>query len=241
MSNKLKVILIVSLAALIISAAFYGSYWIKKEKQSFTREKEACLNRFTGTKLEDLLKADRFQATAFISCQAVKENDAGKCDWLKDDELAVESCREMADIYLKFVYPLFEKKDCSSGSWDSDDKNMCNGMLLNNVEDCERMSESLAGKTICLAVAQDEISVCDQAKNNNEKNGCRDFYYFAKAAKKGDFSYLDKVESGTGLAIYKLFFNRNLSCVDLLSLSNKKYCDVVFSEEAWGKRILGRD
>jgi hypothetical protein len=241
MSNKVKIIFVVSLIVFIVLAALGRFYWVKKEKQSFSREKETCQNRFTNTKSEDLLAADRFQATSLISCQAVKKKDANECNLLKDNKRAFENCQDMAKTYLKFVYPIFEKKDCLADSLNPDEKNICSGLILGNAGDCEKVSESSAGKAICLAVAQDKISVCDQVQDSEEKNGCRDFYYFAKAAKEGDLSYLDRVSSGTGFAIYKLFFNRDLSCTDLLKSSNEKYCDVVFSEEAWSKRILRRD
>ena len=208
-------------------------------RADFAEEKEACLGMFTETKPAEMLEADRLQAISFISCQAVKKDDIKECDLLKGDEDAFKNCQEMAETYLNFAYSVFRQKDCSLSSFSDDQKNMCGGLISGDAGVCEQLASP--EKTICSAVAQDKISVCDQTQNDNEKDSCRDFYYFAKAAKENNLSYLDSVKSGTGLAIYKLFFDGSLSCSDLLAPSNEAYCSIVFSDELLQRRLSIRE
>jgi len=209
----------------------------KQVVSDFNADKESCLDLFKTVKMEDLLASDRLQATSFISCEAVKTGNASECNLLKSDEGAFGTCQDMANTYLNFVYPVFEKKDCLMSFSSADDKNACSGFIFNREEDCRKITNSLTEKSICLAVAQDKISACDQLQDKKEAEGCQNFYYFAKAVKENNLSYIDNITSGAGTALARLFFDRNLSCADLLTASNKKYCDTVFSDQAFKRRI----
>ncbi len=200
----------------------------------FEQEKKVCLERVAENSLKEILSSDRVQAVSLASCQAVKRKDVEICGALKTDERSYNACREMAATQLNFVFPMFEKKDCSSGDFSEEQKAVCSGVISGEASDCEKISNSSIGKPICLAVAQNNISLCDSAQN---KQGCQDFFYFAKAVKENQRSYMDNIKSGTNFALYSLFFDKEASCPDLLKKSNESYCAQIFSDEAFSRRV----
>lgn len=213
-------------------------------ESEFYKEKQECLERFKITKPEDLLAADVNQAISFITCQAVRDDKLNQCDLLKTNQSAYQQCQEISNWYLKVLFPALRGNDCSPeiikecqviGAKNC--QAFCQGLILDKVEACDKLKDSPLEKTMCLAVAKKDLSFCQQLENQDDKTNCQDVYHFISSVKENQPSYLDNIKNGINFALGKLFFNRSLSCEDLLTPFNEEYCSPTYSLEILGRRL----
>lgn len=203
-------------------------------KADFAKQKEGCQKFFEITKPENMLEIDGIQSVNFAICQAIKNNDISSCDLVKGDQAALTKCQTAAKNYLDFTFPIFREKSCSLDNLSDAQKGMCDAWLFGKAEGCDKADP--AGKTICLAVAKNDISVCNQLSGDSQ-DGCKQVYYFVKAAKENKISYLDQLKSSAEAAISKLYFDRSQSCATLLAPEIGIYCEASYSDEHL-KRLL---
>lgn len=223
----------------VVTQAEKERVWEKTYEEvvaEFNQERQNCLDRFRNvTDLKNVLEADANQALSSAVCQALRAGDKDICGELSGNESVFRQCREITRTYLDLVFPSFQNKNCAATALSAEEKNICGGMVFDKPENCARVANALQ-KAICLAVAENKISDCD-ALAGGDKDNCQDFYYFARAVKENNQSYLDKVKSSVGSAVYKLYFNRDLACVDLFASSNEKYCQETFSADLLKRRL----
>lgn len=202
----------------------------------FEQDKQACMSRYEkNTNPKTILKVDDIQALSLAACQAVKTGDKDVCRTVEGSESIFKQCQEMARTYLDLVFPFFQNKSCSAAALSAEEKNVCEGIIFDQPASCAQVANTSL-KALCLAVAENKISNCD-GLTGGDGISCRDFYLFSRAFKENNLSYLNEVESNVGGAIYKLYFNRELVCADLLTPANERYCQEVYSEDILNRRL----
>lgn len=202
---------------------------------SFQAEKQSCINRLASKKINDLLTVSPVQAWELATCQGVKNRDVKECDQIKANKTDWQKCQEIVGTY-EFSDLIFIKKDCSSGQLSNDKKNFCQGLISGDAKNCEKITTATE-KNICLAIVSDKVSMCDKIENNKQKDGCRNYYYFAKAAQTNNQTFLENIKNAFELSLSKIYFNNQETCNNLLKSYNEEYCKTEFSDELLQRKI----
>lgn len=175
-----------------------------------------------GKKQIDEVGKENFTQTVggYYTCEAVKNNNIDRCDFLKDvsDEL-FKSCLYTA-VNLEVASEKCSDQSMSqctqSGLSQSDCNNICSLYYKSDASVCSVIKDPALNKG-CLAFAQKNVSLCNGIVDEFEKKSCVSQYYLYSAIRSNDVSLLNKMADDFKKSLGKVIFDENISCKEEFS------------------------
>jgi hypothetical protein len=227
-----------------ITAADMAEVRGKSDQQiedDFEKDNADCVSQLNGLEsktmdeikgvMPEMLKIGFFDAENFITCTAVKENKTDYCDLLSDSSRQ-DVCKKLTSLFVNTMFPSLKTDTCSADAINackeagqSGCEDMCTGLVLSkSKEDCEKLQGNSQAKTVCLAINQDDLSICDSLSGIEAKDECQVFYYFIKAVRNNDPSFLDYIVNRGSYGVFELYFDPQYDCRALLKKFGDNNC-----------------
>jgi hypothetical protein len=128
-----------------------------------------------------------------------------------------------------------EAKDC---------ENVCNALVNDFDRNCSGISFA-PEHSACLALEQNNVSVCDSLKEEMDKQLCQFSFFLATAAKANNLSLLEGIKIKESYLLAKLYFEKETPCQELavyIGQISKGQCDSIFNENSLNRLLeIGRD
>ncbi len=206
-------------------------------KEKTTQKQKECIEKIKTMSLRELAEEYPEVAERLIICHALKEKNKNLCTLLKAKKENYEKCKNIVGFFSEVVDPLFRTKQCNEDIFQKaerfgvfDAKAMCRAMFLREKNACEQITPSFE-KVKCIALAENDVNLCEKYLSNKDVIDCKDTFYLLKALNENNSKYLSFLREGINVALGKVFFNESGSCEEWLFPFNEKYCVNFYSEE----------
>lgn len=213
------------------------------EKPTF--DLEGCLKNFSGLdkmstedvklKQKEIVEMDIGKASDYYLCLSIKNNNSQYCDALNTSADALKSCKSGFIKYTKTIFPALKANQCDAQSIDAckstgtdNCESSCRGLILKEMAECDNLSNNYVEKNMCLAINNDDVSICNSMNESDRKN-CTEVFYFFKAAREKNASYIDKIEDVDFRPIAQLYFDPETRCEKILAGFGEYSCDEKYS------------
>lgn len=255
------VVAIAAIAAEIILAIWLmqGSNQVNKvgepngageaQGDKFSPDLGGCLKYFSGLdkmpteavklKEKEIVEMDIGKASGYYLCLSLKNNNIQYCDALNTNEDALKNCQNGFSEYARTIFPALKANRCDAEFIDAckntgtiNCESLCRGLILRDMAECNNddLSKDPLMKNMCLAINKDDVNICNSANEDDRKN-CQEVFYFFKAARENNVSYLDKIEDVNFRSIAQLYFDPKAQCEKILARFGEYACNERYSRQ----------
>jgi hypothetical protein len=221
---------------------------VSETEAEFDQDRKACLEFFSGlenadteaikTKEKEIVEADIEKAKYYYFCLSLKNNNEQYCDALKSNEDAFKNCQQRFSFFSNFFFPALKTNSCDSKFIDacknaggSDCESSCRGLILKEAGECEKIAGSAAVKSACLAINKKDDAIACNSSNEDDRKSCQELFYFLKAIRENNASYINKIEHAAFRPIAQLFFDSNSQCEKILAGFGENACNKKYTQD----------
>ena len=195
--------------------------------------REVCLKFLNGldkmsteavkSKEKEIVEADIGKASPYYLCLSIKNNDNHYCDALNANADALKNCQDGFVQYAKTFFPALKANRCDpefinecNSVGEKNCESSCRGLVMKELAECDNILNNPALKNACLSINKDDVNVCNST-DENERKICQETFYFLKAVRENNVSYLDKIEDVGYRSVLKLYFDPNTQCEKIMA------------------------